>query len=96
MAYLVGTGKVCGALIEQIMVGGLRQAAKFVSENEVVKATRRVYKKEQPLRQAEILVTIGRPNYAERRFIALCRKAGEPFPVKKIRIKAMPATRKRR
>ena len=28
-------------------------------------------------------VPVGKPNYRERKFIALCKEAGEPFPVKK-------------
>jgi hypothetical protein len=31
--------------------------------------------------------TIGKPNYEEREFIKKCKKAGEPFPVKKIQVK---------
>jgi hypothetical protein len=37
-------------------------------------------------RQTEIVVTIGKPNYAERKFIELAKKAGEPFPIKKIQL----------
>lgn len=64
----------------------VRSAVKYISDKEVVKATRRFKPSKRNLRE-EILLTIGRPNYAERRFIKLCKKAGEPFPVKKVQLK---------
>lgn len=33
---------------------------------------------------------MGAPNFAERRFIRLCFKAGEPLPVRKVQIKWWP------
>jgi len=77
--------------VEQVVVAvldGYKQATKYVSDKQTIKATRRG--KLRPLRlsgQVEILVTIGRPNYAERRFIKDCKKAGEPFPIKRIQLK---------
>jgi len=41
-----------------------------------------------------MVLTIGRPNYAEREFIKLCKKAGEPFPVKKMQLKFYPKKKK--
>jgi diaminopimelate epimerase len=67
-----------------------RSAVKYVSEKEVVKATRRG-KPSKRACQTQVLLTIGRPNYAERKFIKLCQKAGEPFPVKKVQLKLYPA-----
>lgn len=71
-------------------------ATKFVSEKEVVRATRRLYGKKLPRKGSniELVVTIGRPNYAERQFIADCKKAGLKFPIKKIRLKFPPKKRK--
>lgn len=67
-----------------------RSAVKYVSEKEVVKATRRGRPSKRAY-QTQILLTIGRPNYAERKFIKLCKKAGEPFPVKKVQLKPYPS-----
>lgn len=36
------------------------------------------------------IVTHGRPNYLEREFIKLAKKAGEPFPIKQIQLKLWP------
>lgn len=37
-----------------------------------------------------IIYSQGRPNYLAVRFIRQCVKAGEPFPIKKIRVKYFP------
>ena len=74
--------KVVSALIRN----GAYEATKYVSENETIKATRR-HKWTKRDRQREVVVTFGKPNYAEREFIKLCKDSGEPFPVKKIQLK---------
>lgn len=67
-----------------------RVATKFLGEKLVVRATRRTYGGRIQTRTyspVEIQLHIGRPNYEERRFIAACKRAGEPFPAKKIQFK---------
>ena len=67
------------------------RAVKYISPKEVVRATRRSYRvnnrKTRKGQSIEILLHIGRPNYLEREFIALCQKAKEPFPIKRIQLK---------
>lgn len=63
------------------------KATKYISPKEIVRATRKTYGKKIRHGNIEIHLTIGRPNYAEREFIKLCQKAGEPFPIKKIQLK---------
>ena len=63
-----------------------RSAVKYLSQHKVVKATRRG-KFDGRDRHEEVLLSVGRPNYAEREFIKKCLKSGEPFPVKKIQVK---------
>ena len=60
-----------------------RKAIFYVSPKLTIKATRRLTGRNR----AELIVTIGRPNYEERKFIKLCAKAKEQFPVKKIQFK---------
>lgn len=81
--------KVFSQLAKIILDGGAIKATKFFSEREVVKATRKLYdgKIDKRSKRAEILFTIGIPNYDEREFIKKAKKAGEPFPVKKILIR---------
>jgi hypothetical protein len=58
-----------------------------------VKATRRFKSYKYPKttdRHEDIILTIGRPGYLTRAFIKACIKAGEPFPIKKMRVKGFP------
>lgn len=66
-----------------------RKATYYVSPKYVVSAALRG-KPNKRARSTEIVVKIGKPNYAERKFIKLCLKAGEPFPMKKIQLKFYP------
>lgn len=80
--------QVFGQLAEIILDGGARKATKYVSDKVTVKATRPLYKGkiDKRSRSVTFLLTVGAPNYAEREFIRKAKKAGEPFPVKKIQI----------
>jgi hypothetical protein len=78
-----------GAVVEACLELSYRQAVKYVSPGLVIKCTRQ----RRPDRREQgdtLLLTIGPPNYYERRFIKLCQKAGEPFPVRKVQLKAYP------
>lgn len=65
------------------------KATEYVSPKLIVRAVRKTYGKKLPRKtdNTEIILTIGRPNYAEREFVKLCQRANEPFPVKKVQIK---------
>lgn len=75
-----------GQLAEMILEGGAKRVTKYVSPKLTVKAT---FQGKRDLRDkpCTILFTMGRPNYAEHKFIKKCIAAHEPFPVKKIQIK---------
>lgn len=74
----------------------LLSATKYLSPNLVARLVRKrrnknVYNKRKPTiyvinntEDPEFILTIGRPNYLERRFIKHCKNAGEPFPVKNV------------
>lgn len=84
--------KIIGLLVACLMNDPqLVRATKYVSEKQTIKVTRRRYKRGSYHRtksdRGEFLVTAGRPNFAERLFIKRAKKAGEPFPVKKIQLK---------
>jgi len=57
-----------------------------------IKATRTA-KPRANCRYESFIVTVGQPNYAERKFIKDCQKAGEPFPVRDVQLKAFPKKR---
>ena len=68
-------------------LGGYRQATKYLTPQLTVKATRQ-RKPDHRSTGDTILLTIGRPNYLERRFVKLCRKAGESvWPVRKVQLR---------
>lgn len=81
-------GKVVRALLET----GAHKVTAYISPNQTVKACRKLFDGGITKRdiRADITLTVGVPNYAERRFIKLARAAGEPFPIKKLQIKLMP------
>lgn len=76
-------------VVEALLYNKARCATKFVSEKEVIRAVRPCYRGKLPRKTSnlEIVLTHGRPNYKERQFIRRCKKAGEPFPVKKIQLR---------
>ena len=74
-----------GKVIQAVIQRRCRKATKYVSEKYVVKATRRTTFNKHA-RTQEFVVTIGRPNYLEQKFIKLAKKGGEPFPIKKIQL----------
>ena len=76
---------VCSALIGS----GCRSAVKYLDEKTVVRATWRRKPSGSHTRE-EAVVTFGAPNYLERLFIKKAKKAGEPFPIKKIQLRAYP------
>jgi hypothetical protein len=76
--------------VEALLETSSRQATVYQHPKLIIKATRR-FKPDKRSRHTEILLTIGTPNYAERAFIKACLKAGEPFPVRRVQLKAYPA-----
>ena len=64
----------------------VKRATKYLLPNYTVKATVQG-NPDGRCRQRTILVTYGRPNYLEEKFIKLAKKAGEPFPIKKVQMK---------
>ncbi len=81
--------KAADQCVRAIIYGGAIKATKYISEKLTVKATRKLYgKKRRPSQKSlEVILTAGKPNYEERAFIKKLKKAGEPFPVKKVQLK---------
>lgn len=78
-------------VIESLINTNAKTATKFVSPKEIIRAT--IHGKHRKGSNYEIVLTIGRPNYAERKFIKDCKKAGEPFPIKRVQLKFPPKKR---
>lgn len=81
------TRKSIAHCIETILEDpSVRMATVYFSESLVVRGTAR-FRPDRRTTRTEILLTIGRPNFVERRFIRMCKRAGEPLPVKKVQVK---------
>jgi hypothetical protein len=77
--------KIVLALIDS----GARRATMYLDEDAVATAVR-IEKPRKRARYIEIRLKLGKPNFRERLFIKACKKAGEPFPIKKIQLKFWP------
>lgn len=79
--------------VEMLLRTESKRATKYLSSDLVVSAQRKSYgnKLDRRGHNIDIVLKIGKPNYAERDFIKQCKKAGEPFPVKKVQLKAFPS-----
>lgn len=83
-------------VINAVLIANAHRAVKYVSEKEIIRATRRLAHGKVPNgKNIEVVLTIGRPNYSEREFIKKCKRAGEPFPIRKVRLQ-YPSKKRRR
>ena len=79
-------------LIDLLASTGAHRATKYVSDKIVVRATRRRYKHRKSGKysftkgQFDITLICTRPNYNERKFIKLAKKAGTKFPISKTQL----------
>jgi hypothetical protein len=84
------------AVVDALIRTRAHRATKFVSPKLVVRATRRLNRKRVPSDKCiEVTLTIGPPNFRERKAITKFKRVGEPFPVRKIKIAMPPATTKK-
>jgi hypothetical protein len=72
----------------------VRRATVFVTEKLTVRLTRQSPHTKRA-RYENFVLSVGAPNYREREFIRLCRKAGETFAVKKVQLDFWPKKRKK-
>lgn len=82
------------ALVINVLLGHeARTATKYIAPDQIVRATR-IGKPDKRNKNVSVVLTFGKPNYSEQLFIKKCKKAGEPFPVKKVQLKFWPKKRK--
>lgn len=76
-------------VFETLLTTGAWKATLYLSHNEVVRATRiwRRHRKTQSVKPIEVRLTVGRPNFAERKFVKACQQASQSFPVRKVQLK---------
>lgn len=81
-------------VVRTLLKTGARQATKYLSERETVRATRS-YKPDRRHRSETLVVTMGSPNYAEREFLKKRKRAGELVPATWVQLKGWPKKKAR-
>jgi hypothetical protein len=78
-----------GMCVGDVLGNNVRRATAYISPKLTIKVTaqRRADKRS---RTVTALVTVGAPNFIERRFIRVCQKAGMAFPLQQIQWKLWP------
>ena len=81
--------------VEALLRSNAMKATKFLSDKQIVRASRRTFGgKIHKVGNVEIVLVLGKPNYAERESIKLWKKAGATFA--KIQLKFPPVKKKRK
>jgi hypothetical protein len=67
-------------VVEAVVNCGTRKATYFISPKLVVKASA-MHKQDRRNSRETVVLTIGKPNYEERAFVAKCKKNGTKLPL---------------
>lgn len=79
--------KCVGKAVDAILRTDSRVATFYLSEKQTIRVSRRRVKGRVPKGpEMDLVVTIGRPNFAARLFIKTAKKAGEPFPIRQVHL----------
>jgi len=83
-------------IIKILIETGAIKATKFLSPKNIIRVTRIRYAGKFDRHSFDLRITNGRPNSREREYINLLKNAGEPFPVKKIKLNFMACKKKKK
>lgn len=86
----VNRNSISKAIDALLTLPTVRQAVVFQHPRLTIVATRS-RRPDRRSKLAEIVLTIGRPNYLNRERIATLQRAGQPFPVKRVHLSHYPA-----
>lgn len=78
--------------ISTLLNSDAKKATVYLSARSVVSVCRRFKGRSRDTR-SDFVLKIGAPNYLEREFIAVCRRANEPLPLRKVQLKPWPKKR---
>lgn len=82
--------------VDTLLATKSRSVTKFLSPVRMVRATMILYDKRWPRKNWQsmsIKVTLGRPNYRERKYVKDLVAAGEKFPLRKLWVRPLPQSR---
>lgn len=82
--------KQVGNVVAALINNSAKMATEFISDKQIVRAIRKDYNGKFAKDKIEIVLTLGKPNFVERDMIKKFKKAGEPFPVKKVQLVFLP------
>lgn len=84
-------------VVDALILNGAWRATKYVSPCLVIRATRMLERGKVNHNNPDIGVrlSITRPNYLDRGFIKLARKANQSFPIRRIKLQFPPKRRAR-
>ena len=77
-------------MIWSLSIYNIKSMVKYLSPKKRIKITKSRHIKDG----LQGMITIGRPNYREKKFISLCIRAKEPFPIRKIQYKFFKKVKK--
>lgn len=81
------------SVVEAVLRFKIHRATKYISPKLVVRATVPLLYGKRRMDSKTLVLTIGTPNFLERKFIKTLIKAKEPFPVKRVIFKNPPVPR---
>ena len=83
-----------GEAVGDVIAGSnVRRATAFISPTLTMKATAQ-RRQDKRSKSSTVLVTVGAPNFLERRFIRVCQKAGMAFPLKQVQLRYWPVKKR--
>lgn len=90
----MGKTTMLNQITDVLLENGAWKVTKYLSPKEVIRVTRRRYLRSKTGfardGSVELIISMDKPNYIERKFVKACLKAKEPFPIKKVQIKFLP------
>lgn len=90
-------GRATAAAVNALLHARSHTATVYLSDRLTIRATRVLFKRRVPtgrLSRYDVVLTIGRPNVRARAFIAKAKRAGEPFPVRKVQLTFPPKAKR--
>jgi len=86
---------IISGVVDVLLENNSYKAEKYLSEKLVVRATRRIFGGKIVKGNIEVLLVVGKPNYAQRAFIKRSKKNKLMFPLKQIILTSVPVPKKK-
>lgn len=74
----------------------LRTATAFIAPDYTMRLSRVSRHQRKNGRSRTFSLTLGKPNFEAQQFVKACVKAGEPFPIKKLKLRMWPVQQRKK